>query len=384
MGIKPTFLLCIALCVTFVSGIVCAEETIGKIVLTPPAESDSPVLPVTPSFDAALNAIPTASTVMVNGEKIAFEAYNVQGSNYFKLRDLAYILTGTEKQFAIGWDSVNSSISLTSDSPYVAVGSEMAAASTVTKAALPTSSMIYLDGEEIQFIAYNIEGSNYFKLRDIGVTFDFSVVWDEELNTIIIDTSTGLGTDGLSASELHFPATTITFPANLNNIESLAIKTVYQIEPFDISLELPEGWQIVDRIADPTSPRLFFFCQLLFSPLSILDTDDNLVGMIGYNIYEPYEGAEDNPQAIYSWIALGNNYQFDVRTSYEVTEVSDWGKTAIVGVYHSPSVNQGTELYNYGIISYHDGLKVYIAAEILQEMATPEQVATLAKSIVIH
>jgi len=44
---------------------------------------------------------PTASDVLVNGEIIAFDAYNISDSTYFKLRDIAYVLNGTEKQFEV-------------------------------------------------------------------------------------------------------------------------------------------------------------------------------------------------------------------------------------------------------------------------------------------
>jgi hypothetical protein len=41
------------------------------------------------------SASPTSSTVLVNGKNVAFDAYNINGNNYFKLRDLAYTLNGT-------------------------------------------------------------------------------------------------------------------------------------------------------------------------------------------------------------------------------------------------------------------------------------------------
>ena len=41
----------------------------------------------------AATASPTASTVLVDGQNIAFDAYNIADSNYFKLRDLAITLS---------------------------------------------------------------------------------------------------------------------------------------------------------------------------------------------------------------------------------------------------------------------------------------------------
>jgi hypothetical protein len=59
------------------------------------------------------------------------------------------------------------------------------------KTPIPTASKIYLDGKEVSFTAYTIEGNNYFKLRDVGQTFDFGVDWDGATSTIVIDTSKG-------------------------------------------------------------------------------------------------------------------------------------------------------------------------------------------------
>lgn len=138
---------------------------------------------------ANLVAKPTASIVLVNGENISFDAYNINDNNYFKLRDLAFVLIGTEKQFEIGWNGAANAISLTSGEAYTPVGGEMAGKGSANKTPTPTNSKIYLDGEEVQFTAYNIDNNNYFKLRDIGQTFNFGVTWDGANNTIVIDTS---------------------------------------------------------------------------------------------------------------------------------------------------------------------------------------------------
>ena len=148
-----------------------------------------------PAAAAALTAAPTSSIVLLNGENVAFNAYNIEGNNYFKLRDLAYALNGTEKQFEVGWDGANDAISLTSGKPYTADGSEMKGKGSGSKTPSPTSAKITLDGGEVQFTAYNIEGNNYFKLRDIGQALDFGVGWDSANDTIVIDTSKGYGDD---------------------------------------------------------------------------------------------------------------------------------------------------------------------------------------------
>ena len=49
-------------------------------------------------------------------------------------------------------------------------------------------SRILLDGKPANLPAYIIDGSNYFKLYDIGQVFGFNVGWKENANIITIDT----------------------------------------------------------------------------------------------------------------------------------------------------------------------------------------------------
>jgi len=53
----------------------------------------------------------------------------------------------------------------------------------------PTKSKVFVDGREIVFEAYNINGSNYFKLREIGAAVGFSVEWSSIDDSIYINTN---------------------------------------------------------------------------------------------------------------------------------------------------------------------------------------------------
>ena len=139
----------------------------------------------------ALSASPTDSEVIVDGMAAGFEAYNIAGSNYFKLRDLAYVLAGTEAEFGVGWDAENNAISLFPGASYIPVGGEMAGKGDLPRSPVPTNSKILVDGHEVSLAAYKIGDNNYFRLRDIAAVFDFSVAWDGDMNKIAIDTSLG-------------------------------------------------------------------------------------------------------------------------------------------------------------------------------------------------
>lgn len=135
-------------------------------------------------------AQPTSSSVIINGKKVAFEAYNIGGYNYFKLRDIAMALNGTGKQFEVKFDGSKNAILITTGSKYTAVGGELKVSGAKSeKSAVPTPSKVYINGKEVQFTAYNIDGYNYFKLRDIGKALNFGVLWDGANNTIRIDTT---------------------------------------------------------------------------------------------------------------------------------------------------------------------------------------------------
>jgi hypothetical protein len=56
------------------------------------------------------------------------------------------------------------------------------------KTPVPTSSEVRMEEKILQLVAYNIDGSNYFKLRDIGEALDFGVEWDGARNMIVIET----------------------------------------------------------------------------------------------------------------------------------------------------------------------------------------------------
>lgn len=134
-------------------------------------------------------ATPSKPTVYVDGKAVTFDAYYINQNNYFKLRDLAYVLSGSLKQFNVDWDSVNSAILLTSRTPYTIVGGEMSSKGTQSTNALLSSHNVYLDNRKVDLTAYTINSNNYFKLRDIAKALDFDVVWDSVKNQIMIYTA---------------------------------------------------------------------------------------------------------------------------------------------------------------------------------------------------
>ncbi len=134
-------------------------------------------------------AIPTSSDVYVNGELVKFPTYNVSGNNYVKLRDLAYVLDGTEKQFAVNWVASQNMVSIMPNSEYSTVGGEMASLAQGAPSSFALSnSQLEFNSEIVSPTAYNINGNNFIKLRDLAEIIDFSLVWDESIGAVIVDT----------------------------------------------------------------------------------------------------------------------------------------------------------------------------------------------------
>ena len=132
-------------------------------------------------------ASPTSSKIYVNGALTDFDAYNIKGNNYFKLRDVAYALSGTENQFNVIWDAEAGEIKLVSGEAYAKVGG-LKKGSGAKKTATLNTAPIMKDSKYVTMTAYTIDGNNYFKLRDLGDQFGFTVGWNALSNAVTMET----------------------------------------------------------------------------------------------------------------------------------------------------------------------------------------------------
>lgn len=139
---------------------------------------------------SGIAAVPTSSKVLLDGNNVNVAAYNIDNSNYFKLRDIAKILDGSKKSFNVEWDNNKNAINIIKNKKYSPVGTELVSSNEKrNKSAVKSSSEVYLNGEKVTLASYNIDGSNYFKLRDIAGTLEFEVVWDAAQNAVMIQTA---------------------------------------------------------------------------------------------------------------------------------------------------------------------------------------------------
>lgn len=137
-----------------------------------------------PGSGFSKNSVAKTQTVCLDGLKYNTVAYNIDDNNYFKLRDIAKILDGTIKTFDIKYDSATNSIDMLSFYDYTSVGGELKPGDGAKRKALSSSVFLTLDGVPIKATCYNIEGNNYFKLRDITDALDCRVEWDNSTKMI--------------------------------------------------------------------------------------------------------------------------------------------------------------------------------------------------------
>ena len=123
--------------------------------------------------------------ITVNGVEITVEAYNINGTNYFKLRDLAALLKGTPAQFDVRYDASRNAVVMTKGAAYDgAVGTEFTDKSAST---VKSPQTVELDGQAMNFTAYNIGGNNFFGIRELSPILGYSVDYDAASNTAIIE-----------------------------------------------------------------------------------------------------------------------------------------------------------------------------------------------------
>lgn len=128
----------------------------------------------------------SSARVVVDGTPVAAAAYEIEGSNYFKLRDLAVAFTGTDAAFDVEWDDAAQTVTLTAGA-YEPVGGELEPLTGGSQTATRATADVYVEGMPLVGKAYEIAGNHYFKLRDLCFMLGVSVAWDDAAQTITID-----------------------------------------------------------------------------------------------------------------------------------------------------------------------------------------------------
>lgn len=135
----------------------------------------------------AVNATQTSTVIFVDDMLEYTSSYNINGNNYYKLRDLAFELSGSVNNFDVVWNETEKQIELITGKDYSGT-KESNSSLDDTVEAIPSNSKLIIDGKETNVTAYNINGNNYYKLRDLGEELGFDVYWKETTGHIFIYT----------------------------------------------------------------------------------------------------------------------------------------------------------------------------------------------------
>lgn len=190
----------------------------------------------------------SSQAVTVDGRAVSAQVYNIDGSNFFKLRDVAAMLNGTAAQFSVAYDEAARAVTARSGEAYTAIGGELAAGEDRSDTCVVSTQSIAVNGITRQVSVYNIGGSNFFKLRDLGDLLGFGVSYNSETRTVVVDSD-----DALSFS--NAVATVLTPHLDGREIKVTMYEDCYAASPnrLDdqrISIYVPEG-------ADKNSPIIF-------------------------------------------------------------------------------------------------------------------------------
>ena len=148
-------------------------------------------LNVTGAPQGSYTAAASTAKLTVDGKAVECEAYELSGNNFFKLRDIAAALNGTEKQFSVEYDAASQSVLLVGGKAYTPNGTELKPGDGRDKPAKFTAGTVNVQHSWLggSLNGVEIADSNYFRLRDLGEKLNFRVGWDEATQTITVDTA---------------------------------------------------------------------------------------------------------------------------------------------------------------------------------------------------
>ena len=123
----------------------------------------------------------------VNGGASNVVTYYIDGSNYYRIRDIAFALKDTNKKFDTEYNCSKNEITIIKGKNYTSENDFVIYDNSII--AFDFNGSLSFDNKSYGLIAYNIKGYNYYKVEDIGRLLDFSVRYETVNKTVIINTN---------------------------------------------------------------------------------------------------------------------------------------------------------------------------------------------------
>lgn len=143
------------------------------------------LLPTAFAESKTVDAVKNTKKVTLDGEEVKVGAYDVEGFNYLKLRDIAAILNGKKCQFDVGYDAPTKAFSIELAKGYEKLEGDLAEIKDEKAKAMVSVKKILVNGEVKEVKTALIDGYNYMQLRDLGSLVGLDVKYDN-VNKVIM------------------------------------------------------------------------------------------------------------------------------------------------------------------------------------------------------
>ena len=143
------------------------------------------LIPTAFAESKTVEAVKNTKKVTLDGEEVMVGAYDVEGYNYLKLRDIAAILNGKKCQFDVGYDKPTKLITVELAKGYEKVEGDLVEIKDEKAKAIVSVKKILVNGEEKEVKTALINENNYMQLRDLGTLVGLGVGYDK-VNKVIM------------------------------------------------------------------------------------------------------------------------------------------------------------------------------------------------------
>ena len=150
------------------------------------------LIPTAFAESKTVDAVKNTKKVTLDGVEVMVGAYDVEGYNYLKLRDVAAILNGKKCQFSVGYDEPTKLISVELAKAYEKVEGDLAEIKDEKAKAIVSVKKILVNGEEKEVKTALINEYNYMQLRDLGSLVGLGVGYDKVNKVIMLKSDAGV------------------------------------------------------------------------------------------------------------------------------------------------------------------------------------------------
>ena len=144
------------------------------------------LIPTAFAESKTVDAVKNTKKVTLDGEEVMVGAYDVEGYNYLKLRDVAAILNTKKCQFNVGFDKPTKLITVELAKGYEKVEGDLAEIKDEKAKAIVSVKKILVNGEEKEIKTALINEYNYMQLRDLGSLVGLDVKYDTKNKVIML------------------------------------------------------------------------------------------------------------------------------------------------------------------------------------------------------